>query len=272
VTLTWATPPASPLHMMWHESGGTGDRTVLLLHGVGATGAVWNGVRQCLDARAACRWLVVDLSGHGASDWQPLYSVGQLAADTATVLRTAAEVFVVGHSLGAYVGLALASCWFGVAVRGVLAVGPKVIWSASDLEGARELAARPIRWYSTEAEALGRYRRVSGLDPDIAPAAAALARGIVRGKEGWRLAQDPRSFAAAGAPFASLLEAAAARVVLARGEHDPLVSSAELAAHAAPVHTVAGAGHNAHVEQPHTIVALLERLIEDAALDARLQA
>jgi len=257
--------------MMWHESGGTGDRTVLLLHGAGATAAVWNGVRQALDARGTIRWLVADLSGHGESDWQPLYGVGQLAADTAPLLRNAAEVFVVGHSLGAYVGLALASRWFGIAVRGVLAVGPKVTWSASDLEAARDLAARPIRWYATEPEALARYRRVSGLDPGIAPAAASLARGVVRGEEGWRLAQDPRSFAAAGAPFASLLKAAAARVVLARGEHDSLVSCAELAAHAAPVHTVAGAGHNVHVEQPGAMVALLERLIEDAALDARPQ-
>lgn len=257
--------------MMWHETGGIGDRTVLLLHGVGATAAVWNGVRQALDARDAIRWLVVDLSGHGESDWQPLYSVGHLAADTATLLRNAAEVFVVGHSLGAYVGLALASRWFGIGVRGVLAVGPKVTWSASELEAARELAARPIHWYATEPEALARYRRISGLDPDIAPAAASLARGIVQRDEGWRLAQDPRSFAAAGAPFASLIKAAAARVVLARGEHDSLVSGAELAAHAAPVHTIAGAGHNAHVEQPDAIVALLERLIEDAALDARRQ-
>lgn len=252
--------------MMWHESGGAGDRTVLLLHGAGATAAVWNAVRRCLEARGAMRWLAVDLSGHGESDWQPLYSVGQLAADTANVLGPAAEVFVVGHSLGAYVGLALASRWFRVAVRGVLAIGPKVTWSASDLEAARELASRPIRWYATEQEALARYRRISGLDPDIAPAAASLARGIVRTDEGWRLAQDPRSFAAAGAPFASLLSAAAARVVLARGERDSLVSSAELGAHAAPVHIIAGAGHNAHVEQPEAIVALLEGLIADAAL------
>jgi pimeloyl-ACP methyl ester carboxylesterase len=257
--------------MMWHESGGSGDCTVLLLHGVGATAAVWNAVRQALDARGAIRWLVADLSGHGESDWQPLYSVGQLAADTASLLRNSTEVFVVGHSLGAYVGLALASRWFGIAVRGVLAVGPKVTWSASDLETARELAARPIRWYATEPDALARYRRISGLNPDIAPAVASLARGIVREEEGWRLAQDPRSFAAAGAPFAPLVTGAAARVVLARGEHDSLVSSGELAAHAVPVHTIAGAGHNVHVEQPDAILALLERLIEDAALDARRQ-
>jgi pimeloyl-ACP methyl ester carboxylesterase len=249
--------------MMWHESGGAGDRTVLLLHGVGATAAVWNGVRQALDVRGGMRWLVADLSGHGESDWQPFYSVGQLAAEAATLLRNAAEVFVIGHSLGAYVGLALASRWFGIAVRGVLAVGPKVSWSASDLETARELARRPIRWYATEPEALARYRRISGLDTGIAPAAASLARGVVRAEEGWRLAQDPRSFAAAGAPFASLLTGAAARVVLARGEHDSLVTSTELAAYDAPVHTtIAGAGHNAHVEQPDAIVALLERLIE----------
>ena len=30
-----------------------------------------------------------------------------------------------------------------------------------------------------------------------------LARGVVKAESGWRLAQDPRTFAVAGAPFAS---------------------------------------------------------------------
>lgn len=247
--------------MMWSARGGAGPCTAVLLHGMGATAAAWEGVRQLLEARAAVRWLTADLSGHGESGWQESYSVGQLAATLAPVWPGAGAVFVVGHSVGAYVALALAS--FGVRVRGVLGIGPKIAWPPADLAAARELAARPVRWYPSEEEAVARYRRVSGLSADIAPAAETLARGIVRGTDGWRLAQDPRTFAVAGASFGSLVVGATARLVLARGERDPLVTEEQLRAHAGHVHSIAGAGHNAHVEQPAAVVALLERLIQD---------
>jgi hypothetical protein len=56
-----------------------------------------------------------------ASDWLSFYSVGQLATQLAELVQQQRlhELFIVGHSLGAYVGLALASGWFGIAVRGV---------------------------------------------------------------------------------------------------------------------------------------------------------
>src|SRR5437016_8718648 len=157
--------------MMWYESGGEGSRTALLLHGLGATAAVWKPVERALQERGSVRWLAADLGGHGGSDWQSAYSVGQLAAQLVELLQQQmiGEFFVVGHSLGAYVGLALASAWFGIQVRGVLGIGPKVSWPAADLQAARELATRPVRWYPTGEEALTRYRRVSGLGMDIAP-------------------------------------------------------------------------------------------------------
>src|SRR5438477_8571423 len=190
---------------MWYESGGEGSRTALLLHGLGATAAVWKSVERALQERGNVRWLAADLSGHGGSGWRSSYSVGQLSAQLAELVQQQmiGEFFVVGHSLGAYVGLALASAWSGIQVRGVLGIGPKVSWSAADLQAARELATRPVRWYQTGEEALTRYRRVSGLGMDIAPGEEWLARGSVHAERGWRLAQDPRTFAVAGAPLAS---------------------------------------------------------------------
>ena len=247
--------------MIWHEHGGRGGRTVLLLHGLGATGAVWRGVTRALDRRGCGQWIAPDLSGHGHSGTRAQYSVGQLAADVAPLVYDSPELFVIGHSLGAYVGLALASGWFGVHIAGVLGVGPKITWSAADLQGARELAARPARWFATEDEAHARYRRVAGLDESIAPQLDMLARGVVQAAEGFRLAQDPRTFNVAGAPFATLVASAAARVKLARGEHDPMVSIEDLRAHSPDAHDIAGAGHNVHVEDPESIVALLEQLL-----------
>jgi pimeloyl-ACP methyl ester carboxylesterase len=247
---------------IWHESGGRGRRTILLLHGLGATAAVWNGVHHALEQRGVGRWIAADLSGHGESQWQPLYSVGQIAAELATLVTGSPELFIVGHSLGAYVGLALASGWFGVRVDGVLGVGPKINWPEADLQTTRELASRPIRFHATEDDAWARYRRASGLTPEIAADASWLSRGVVKVNEGWRFSQDPRTFAVAGAPFSTLASSATARVALARGEHDPMVSTEELRAHSMYVEEVKGAGHNVHVEKPESIVALLEQLTE----------
>ena len=249
--------------MIWYESGGEGSRTVLLLHGLGATAAVWKPVERALQRRASLRWLAADLGGHGGSDWQPSYSVGELAAQLGKLLQQQQirELFIVGHSLGAYVGLALASGWFGIAVRGVLGIGPKISWPAADLQAARELAARPVRWYPTDEEAWARYRRVSGLTADIAPGEEWLARGVMRGEGGWRLTQDPRTFAVAGAPFGSLAASATASVLLARGERDPMVSLQELRVHTPQAHDMPAAGHNAHLEDPAAVVALLEQLV-----------
>jgi pimeloyl-ACP methyl ester carboxylesterase len=118
-----------------------------------------------------------------------------------------------------------------------------------------------MRWYATAEEASARYRRVSGLDAGVAPGDEWLARGIVQGEEGWRLAQDPKTLAVAGAPFDSLAKSARARVILTRGERDAMVSTAELRAHAAEVVDIVGCGHNVQVEKPDAIVDLLQRLM-----------
>ena len=236
-------------------------RTLLLLHGLGATAAVWNGVRKTIEQRGLGSCLAPDLRGHGGSAWQSHYTVGNYAAEVAEQVRGTQELFVVGHSLGAYIALALASRWFGVTVVGVLGVGPKITWSDADLQGSRELAARPVRWYATAEEAWARYRRVAGLDIAVAPTDDWLARGVVQGEEGWRLSQDPRTFGVAGAPFDSLVKSARARVILARGELDRMVSTAELRAHVPEAVEIAGHGHNVQAEKPEAIVDLLQRLI-----------
>jgi pimeloyl-ACP methyl ester carboxylesterase len=249
--------------MIWYESGGEGSRGMLLLHGLGATAGVWKSVQRALQERGTTRWLAADLGGHGGSDWRSFYSVGELAAQAAELVQQQPirELFIVGHSLGAYVALALASGWFGISARGVLGIGPKISWPATDVQAARELAARPVRWYPTEEEAWTRYRRVSGLRTDIARSEEWLARGVVKAESGWRLAQDPRTFAVAGAPFASLAASAAGPVLLARGERDPMVSLQELRTHAQQAHSIPGAGHNVHVEDPAAVVALIEQLL-----------
>jgi pimeloyl-ACP methyl ester carboxylesterase len=247
--------------MIRTERGGRGPRSILLLHGLGATGAVWTGVARAIEARGLGRWIAPDLPGHGSSDSRPGYSVGEMASELAPLIRDEAEVHVVGHSLGAYLALALASRWFGARVQSVLGIGPKVTWSDADLQGMRELAARPVRWFPQRDEAIARYRKVSGLDEKVAPDPELLERGVASGDAGFRLAQDPRTFMVGGAPFGTLVASAQARIVLARGERDMMVSSAELRAHRADAQDIAGLGHNLHAEQPAAVIVLLEALL-----------
>ena len=247
--------------MLWYDRGGAGDRAILLLHGLGATSAVWAGVEQVLEQRRLGRWIAPDLSGHGQSGALSHYSVGELATDLIPLIQNETDLFIMGHSLGVYVGLALASGWFGIKVSGIVGLGPKISWPEADLQASRELAARPVRWYATSDEAWNRYRRVSGLDSTTAPEDTWLRRGVSQSEQGWRLSQDPRTFGVAGAPFASLAGSTLAPVLLARGEHDPMVGLAELRQYCPDAHEVPTAGHNAHVQQPAEIVGLLERAL-----------
>ncbi|HTG75744.1 MAG TPA: alpha/beta hydrolase [Steroidobacteraceae bacterium] len=250
--------------MLWRERGGRGQDAYLLLHGLGATGAVWRGVCRELDGRRDAEWLVVDLPGHGRSESLPRYSVGALATAVAATLEPDRSYRLIGHSLGAYVGLALASGWFGVSVASVLGIGPKIDWTEADFAAMAELARKPARIFAGEAEAWARYRKVSGLDERVAADSALLERGVTSTEGGFRLATDPRTAHVAGAPFATLATSARCPVLLVRGESDPMVTLEQLRRHCGAALEIPGTGHNAHVESPASIVALCARLPSEA--------
>jgi pimeloyl-ACP methyl ester carboxylesterase len=50
------------------QHGGDGEPVLLLLHGLGASGDVWNGLHDVLSGRWPGRWVTPDLPGHGGSD------------------------------------------------------------------------------------------------------------------------------------------------------------------------------------------------------------
>jgi pimeloyl-ACP methyl ester carboxylesterase len=50
-------------------------------------------------------------------------------------------------------------------------------------------------------------------------------------------------------------------VILARGERDAMVSTADLRAHTSEAVELAAYGHNVHVENPGAIVDLLQKLL-----------
>jgi len=191
------------------QQGGDGEPVLLLLHGLGATGEVWNGLHDVLSRRWPGRWVTPDLPGHGGSGPLPGYSFGHLAAAVARTVPAATRLVVLGHSLGGVVALALASGWFGVRVSAVCGLGIKVAWTDEELARARALAARPNPVYATRGEAAERYLRVAGLSGLVAPEAVADA-ALVHGDAGWSVAFDPAAFAVGAPDVTGLLGASSA--------------------------------------------------------------
>ncbi len=232
------------------RSGGTGTPVHLLLHGLGATSDVWNGLIDALDGRA---FVAPDLPGHGGSPALHRYPFPAVAGALAHLVDPAGTV-IVGHSYGGVIGLHLAD---RPGVRAVVGVGIKVVWTPDDLARAAALAARPTPVFATRAEAVARHLRVAGLDGLVAPDDPGLDAGVVRTAEGWRLAFDQRAFAVDEPGMAALLAAAPVPVTLARGEHDRMVRTEQLAALVPDPVVLPGLGHNAHVEDPAAVLRLV---------------
>jgi pimeloyl-ACP methyl ester carboxylesterase len=236
------------------QGGGAGGPVLVLLHGLGATSDVWLGWQPLLAAEWPGRWVAPDLPGHGGSAPLPRYTFQALADAVDAALDPGAPVVVLGHSLGGVVGLALAGR-SETTVRTVVGLGIKVTWSDDDLARARALAARPVTWFGSRDEAAARHLRVSGLADLLALDDPAVNPGLLAEDGRWRLRLDPALFGIGAPDMTALLAATAAGIVLARGEHDPMNSDAELARLGAVAVVLPGLGHNAHVENPSACLA-----------------
>jgi pimeloyl-ACP methyl ester carboxylesterase len=236
------------------ERGGNSGPTVLLLHGSGATGAVWAPV---LDRLSGLRWMVADLPGHGRSGWLPSYHHRDYAAAIGAALDVSEVDLVVGHSLGALVALTLADGTHGVRVGAVTAIAMKVSWTPEQLAGRAALAGRPQRIFTDRADALRLFAKVSGL-PEDSPG---LASGIRHTPEGYCLAADPHLTAdppAGPEELAAVMARVTAPVRLACGDADPGIDPDDMASVLGDEVTVlSGAGHNPHIDDPARIAALI---------------
>jgi len=242
------------------REGGSGEPVLLLLHGLGATGDVWEGWRPLLAHRWPGRWLAPDLPGHGGSPPLPGYTFESLAAAVAGLVSASARTVVLGHSLGGVVGLALASGAFAVPVQAVIGLGIKVAWTQEELDRAQALARWPPAWFASRDEAAVRYLRISGLAGLLAATDPAVDSGLAEQHGRWRLAMDPGAFAVGAPDMPRLLAGSQAPVMLARGEHDAMSTDEQLARLGVPAVTLPGLGHNAHVESPRLTITVLDPL------------
>ena len=247
---------------LYLRSGGTGETTYLLLHGLGATGEVWDGLADLIERNKAGRWLVPDFRGHGRSPWEKPYTYAALMADLIPLINEASRLVVIGHSMGGVVGLMLGGALPNV--ERVLGVGIKVSWNEVELEQMQALSTRPVRWWATQVEAVERYLKVSGLIGLVNPDSPTAQCGVIAGDDGqYRLAADPEIYTVGRPPVAELVQATRCEVMLACGEHDKMVGAGELSALGAAARQLPGLGHNAQVESPEQVWLLVNEPLEN---------
>ena len=103
------TIPAGSIQLHLRRQTASG-KPLILLHGLGASGAVWQAFARRLNPPWQC--IAPDLRGHGDSD-KPAsgYESTDYAADVAALITSLGPdpVPIIGHSLGALVTIALAA-------------------------------------------------------------------------------------------------------------------------------------------------------------------
>lgn len=238
---------------IWCECGGVDGPPLMLLHGLGANGTVWHGLRPFLTKYWPGRWIIPDFRGHGRSFHRAPYGIGIYASDVASLLKQDEEVTLIGHSMGGVVALALATGLFGVQVKRVFAFGVKVDWSEAEIAYTQAVAQTRPKMFVNKAEAIERYLKVSGLHGLVAPGSVEAEVGIREQQGEFRLAADPMTYALGNPDFTSIAQAVRSPINLLCGEKDPIASPNAMSRLGAEVIVLPGLGHSPHVEAPSVL-------------------
>lgn len=240
-------------------TGGTGDSLLLLLHGLGATAAVWRRLIPLVEESWDGRWAAPDLRGHGLSLAEPPYGFATHAADMAAlaVELGTSRVTALGHSFGGVVGAVLGGGLFGVDVDRVVALGVKIDWTPEEIAGAQRMATRPPQVFATPEEAADRHLKLAGLRDLVDPADPVARAGVRRAHGGWVAALDPRAFGAVGPSVETVLSRCEAPLRMAAGAGDTMASLDTMRRVDPDAVLIDGAGHNAHWEAPEAAWSLL---------------
>lgn len=228
--------------------------TLVLLHGLGATPGVWSDVLDVIEWPGSV--IMPALAGHASAAWTGDYTIGALAgAVSVQCPDDKAGVIIAGHSLGAGVGLCLASNFFRPRVRALVSLGVKVQWPEEDISGMARAAAKGVRWCETRDQAIDRFLRNAGLAGVVDAEHPATVDSVVEGEGGWRVAQDPATFAQRALDMAGLMGAIRCPVTLAAGENDPMCSADDFSPFVAEPVICPDTGHNVQVENPTWVAA-----------------
>ena len=139
----------------WGQPGGPG---IVLVHGGAAHSRWWDHIAPLMTPGR--RVFALDLSGHGDSGRRQTYSLDSWAREVLAVAGAAgitAPPTVIGHSMGGFVTLRLASL-YGSRIAGAVIVDSPVRDLTPEEQAAREHRAfGPLRVYPTREAAIARF-------------------------------------------------------------------------------------------------------------------
>jgi pimeloyl-ACP methyl ester carboxylesterase len=249
----------------WGQPGGPG---IVLVHGGAAHSRWWDHVAPLMTASR--RVAALDLSGHGDSGPRETYSLDAWAREVLAVAAAAgitAPPTVIGHSMGGYVTLRLASL-YGSRIAGAVIIDSPIRDLTPEEQAAREHRAfGPLRIYPTRAAAIARFHPVPD-QPTLGYITRHIAETSVQEVEGgWTWKFDPRIFARPQFGTA-LLTRLDCRVALFRAEHG--IMSRQMSevmydrlGRVAPLIEIPVAGHHVMLDQPIALIAALRTLLSD---------
>ena len=214
----------------------------------------------------------LDLSGHGDSGRRETYSLDMWAREVLAVAAAAgitAPPIVIGHSMGGFVTLRLASL-YGSRIAGAVIIDSPIRDLTPEEQAAREHRAfGPLRIYPTRAAAIARFHPVPD-QPTLGYITRHIAETSVREVEvggGWTWKFDPRIFGRSQFGTA-LLTRLDCRVALFRAEHG--IMSRQMSevmydrlGRVAPLIEIPVAGHHVMLDQPIALIAVLRTLLSD---------
>ncbi len=267
--------PGRCLHVELAEPRARGGGAVLILHGFTGSAETMRGVCEGLGGDR--RRILVDLVGHGRSDATEApddYRMERCLEDLCCVLDALEErqVHLVGYSMGARVGLALAAR-HPERVRSAVLVGARAGVEDPEERRARvqqdeRLAGRildeGIEWFVDHWMSLPLFASQQRLGPrSLATARAERLRNRAHG-----LALSLRGMGAgAQPPLFEQLDSVSAPVLLVVGEEDSrfLEFARDLMSRLPRAHLqiIPEAGHAAHLENPHAFDAVARDFLRE---------
>ncbi len=235
--------------------GGSGDRLLVFLHGIGANAEVWRPMLETIDRHWQDRWIAPDLRGHGRSTKAGPFDLRRHAEDISRLIvaEAAEDIILVGHSFGAVVAAMIACGDFGVRPKEVVGFSVKIDWSGDDLARMRALAERPRQVFATQGEAAERALAFAGLKGMANSASPVALAGVEPCDCGFRLALQPDVFAAVTSDIADVLRACLAPLRLGSGTKDAMAPVTPMRTLDPQAIALPDAGHNAHWEQPEAV-------------------
>lgn len=233
-------------------SGGEGKHALLLLHGLAANAGVWRPMLPLIEREWHGVWLAPDFAGHGNSVHREAYSYQDHARDVLELVAGFDRVSVLGHSMGAVVGLAAAA----LAPRGtsisLVALSMKLSFQPEEIQWFLDRSKTQPQDFPTDREALQRYLKVAGLSEHAATESETAQRGIAAAPQGYRLAMDPKAYMVAGEKLPLVINEKGG-LALATGSEDRIAPADDMKRLYEHAIVLEGLGHNAHVQDPETV-------------------